>query len=123
MQNARGLRSEQQRKAVPAVCSHDYHVNFFRFGDPVNFDLRGSENELLAVLGNAEVLGERGQVGSCLVVDLILHRGEVHWNLAAVGEAEGFDHVDDVQFRAKRIGEPARPTCNMSCIFGKVGGQ
>ena len=114
VQDACGLRAKEQCDAVSPVGSHDDHIHFAFFCRLMDLCLRSAKHELLAIFVNIEVLGELGQVSGGLIMNLILHGGEVHGDFTAVGQAEWLDHVNYVKFRAERISNAPCSTRNMS---------
>lgn len=105
------------------VGSDDDHVDLSLFRRLVDLYFGCSEDKLLAVFFNAEVFRERRQVRRCLLMNLILHRGEIHGDFAAVAEAEWLDDVNNVQFGAKRIGNFPCTTRNVPRILCEIGSQ
>ena len=101
---------------------HD-QVGFQLLRHPVDLGLGPAENQMLMIFGNLQCAGELGKVRFGLLMNLFLDRREVHGNVAAVGETERFDHVNDVQIRVEglrksdcALGHPIR-------FFGKIDCQ
>ena len=79
------------------MAAHDNQIGTFLFSDAMNLTLRTAENQMLLFRGNAQSPGEFLQMGFRLILNLFLYGREIHGHIAAVGKAEGFDHMHDVQ--------------------------
>ena len=86
----------------------------------VDFAFRAPEDQVPALRGNAEPVGELGEMRLRLLVNLFLHGGQVHGDVAAVGQAQGFDDMDHVQFGIEGRGDGGGGGRNLPRFLGKV---
>ena len=71
-------------------------------------------------LVDAAVFGEAFQLLAGLLVNFILDAGKIHRDVAAVGEAEGLYHMNDVQLRRGTAGNSAGSLHDLAGILAEI---
>ena len=108
MEDAVGGGAQEQSEAVTAVGAHNDEVATDFLGDAVDFRFRSTEDQVLALLRNLQGGAEIPELALGLLVNLVLHAGEIHGNIAPVSEAEGFNDVQHGHYctagRSKGLG-------------------
>ena len=105
------------------MATDDNEIHVLRFCHAVDFALGTAKNQILAVRRNTETVGEFGQMRLCLFVNLLLHRRQIHRYVAAIGEAQRFDHVNYVQFGAEGSRQPRAAYCDLLRFFCEINCQ
>jgi hypothetical protein len=75
---------------------------------------------MAAVLSDTVLAGELLKLLLCLLMDFVLNAGKVHGDIAAVGEAQGLDHVNDMQLRVIVTGDCQSPLGNFVRVFAQI---
>ena len=78
---------------MPAMATDHNQVRFYLIGKGMNFSFRASEDEMLVFWSDAKSLSKFFKMCLGGVLYLLLDRGQIHWNITTVGEAQGFDDV------------------------------
>ena len=108
---------------MATVATDDHEVHCFAVGHTVNLCLWSSENKVLPFRCDIDVFTEFRKMGFCLCLDLLLHGGEIHWDITTVGKTQGLDHVDDTQARIECRCKCLRLVGNSTRLFSEVYGQ
>ena len=112
--------TEQQREPMPAVTADHHEIDGLLLRDAMNFRFGSAEDEITMFGGHADGGSEFGEMRLRLSVDLFLHGGEVHRDVATVGETQRFDDVDDVQFGFEAFCERDRSAGDAVGLFREV---
>ena len=113
-------RSQQQGQTVATVAADDDQVHGFVLGDVVDLGLGPTEHQVPTVFGNADADSELRQLGRSLLVNLILHRGQVHRHVTPVDQAQRLDDVNDVHFGVGRFGQGHGPLGHPAALLGQI---
>ena len=105
MQHAIRGGAEQQSETVSSVAADDHQICRLFLGNTVNLGFRAPEDQIAVIGRNTDGTGELREMRLRLRVNLLLHRRQIHRYVAAVREAQQFDHVDDVQFGFEALRE------------------
>ena len=105
------------------MAAHHDEVGIEFGGQGVDFDFRPPHNQVAVFRVDAVGRAEALQLLAGLLVNLVLDTGEVHGNVAAVGKAQGFDDVDQVQLGGGAAGDSASPLEDHRGILAQVYGN
>ena len=93
MQNAVRGRAQQQGEAVTTVTADDDQIYFFGFSHTLYLALRAAENQILPFGWDLQRRRKLGEVRFCLIVDLFLHRRQIHRDISTVGQRKRLNDV------------------------------
>lgn len=93
------------------------------FCDAVDFTLRPAKDQMPVFFGYTKLFAKFCQMNFGLILNLILHRREVHGYIAAVGGTQGLDDVDNVYCAGRVADDLFHPLCKQSGFFRKVGSE
>ena len=109
--------------AVPAVTAHDNQVGAEFLGFGVDFHFGSAHDDMAMLFIHAVVLGKTLQLLTGLLVYFVLDSGEVHGDVATIGEAERLDDVNDMQLGAGVISNSAGSLHNLGGILAEIHGN
>lgn len=105
------------------MAAHNDQVGLLLFGDAVDLTFGSPENKVLPGGINVQTCRKLAQVGFRLLLNLFLHRRQIHGHVAAVRQAQRFDHMHDMHLGTKTAGERDGAICNSIRFLGEVDGQ
>ena len=83
--DAIGRRSQESGQTTAGMTANDNQISVTFFSNPMDFALRSAKDQMLVIFGHAKLFAKFGQMNFGLVLNLILHRREVHGDIASVG--------------------------------------
>ena len=93
---------------MTTVAANDYQVCSLFFRSAVNFDLGFAQYDGLVLRIYIVLLGKTSHLLCGLLLNLFLYAGEIHRDIAAIGEAQWLDDMDKMQFRTICISKNSR---------------
>ena len=85
---------------MAAVAADDDEVTADLVRNALNFAFRSAEDQVLTISGYFQAACEFAEMRFCLFLDLLLHRRQIHRHVTAVGKAQRFYDVHQVEFCA-----------------------
>ena len=83
--DAIGRRSQESGQTTAGMTANDNQISVTFFSNPMDFALWSAKDQMLVIFGHAKLFAKFGQMNFGLVLNLILHRREVHGDIASVG--------------------------------------
>ena len=75
--------------------NNDVRVGVFRHA--LNSAFRSTEYEMLVFVCNVDGRAKLTEMRLCLFLNRVLHRGQIHWNVATVRNTKGFNDMDNIE--------------------------
>ena len=83
---------------MPAVAADHDQIRFYLVSKGMDFRFRATEDEVLVSWCDIKRLSKFFEMCLGRFLYLLLDSGQIHWNVATVSEAQGFDDVSTAQF-------------------------
>ena len=83
---------------MPAVAADHDQIRFYLVSKGMDFRFRATEDEVLVSWRDVKRLSKFFEMCPGRFLYLLLDSGQIHWNVATVSEAQGFDDVSTAQF-------------------------
>lgn len=112
--------AQEEREPVTAMGSDNDEIRGLLFPNAVDFGFRSPKDKVLLIFRNGQRRAEFLQLALGLLMNLVLHAREIHGNIAAVGEAERFNHVEHAKPSPKSRGKRLGALTNTLRVFRQI---
>ena len=122
VKNAVCSGSKQQCKTMTTMTTDNNEIGADLVGEGINLRFGSAKYQVLVFGVNTEGGCKFGQVGFGGLLDLLLNGRQVHWNVAAIGQAQWLNYMHTAELSLVRLLQCTSPFCDRSGFFGQIYG-